>query len=1094
MQQPNDNNNQAFSYKSSSLSNIQTLREHRRERSKNININRNSVAPENIRYNTLSWVDREFNSCSNNLLFPTQLTPDNGISSEPKVVFSSTQPEDEKIIEINNINNTMNNKKKNRFKYMASPPKINRFSYGASFTNTGSDDPDSPDTSSTSPVKFFLGDKPPTYEGPQTSNQKNYGTFREPSKFNNNIPPKYESFNINQLKDPNHLFKDDQPVIPSTEYKIDINKEKQMYSPYQSDFSPISPASNTNASETHPLTQPYSNTKKPKGFVPFILFMRSWSFQILKFMPAVLLGVLLNLLDSLSYGIIIFPKHDAMPSTYVQSGISMFLVSTVVAQMVYCSGLSNFKGGNGSMMIEVMPFLHIICEIIIEKVGADRPKEVIATVMVAYALSTILTGVVFFLLGVFKLGNIMSFFPRHILIGCIGGIGLFLLQTGIEIITGYSFDLTFDYVKNIFTSPALPIWLFSMALALILTIVNSKINHPLLVPTFFITVPIIFYIVVFIGKFDLNRLREQGWLFNLVSDDGNGDVPFYTFWTYFDFKATQWSVLPYTFGTIFALAFFGILHVPINVPALSVSVNTDVDINKELKLHGFTNLFSGCIGSLQNYLVYSNSVLFIRSGGNSNIAGFLLGLATFSLLVIGTSFVKFVPTIIVGGLIFHLGFDLMKEALIDTFGIVSAIEYVTIILIVICMDIWGFTEGIIVGIIVACIFFIITLSRRKIIRSVHSGNELPSTVYRLKSQRTFLNKAGYAQIKVLRFQGFIFFGTFQQINDYVNNMIMKMDANISKFIIFDFKLVSGMDYSASEALIKIKSNLKKKKIYLVLCNLQPTSIDPLNRVGFLSLGEEEEEEDDEYFKYFINYDSAIEWCENMILETQYNAFAREYLLKTTEEGVTKIALTRENNSISLTPSHSFSSPPANVPGFTYSDESLNKYKSIVKANINEYEQPLRLLIQTLMSENNDVNMNVFVELCKFFKCSDFKESVVLWEKTTPIKENRLYIVESGQALLYSVYETSNLIIKEKVIGTLIPYSVIGDVEFFSRMSHNTKLVAQAGSKLWSIDYTNYNNLCAQHPDIALEFVQLILHCSSERMENMLKHDFIKSCY
>jgi len=191
-----------------------------------------------------------------------------------------------------------------------------------------------------------------------------------------------------------------------------------------------------------------------------------------------------------------------------------------------------------------------------------------------------------------------------------------------------------------------------------------------------------------------------------------------------------------------------------------------------------------------------------------------------------------------------------------------------------------------------------------------------------------------------------------------------------------------------------------------------------------------------------------------------------------------------------------------------------------------------------MSENNDVNMNVFVELCKFFKCSDFKESVVLWEKTTPIKENRLYIVESGQALLYSVYETSNLIIKEKVIGTLIPCkfltyiykkfmniqykkhfyiliysfififnflyfvfiiffkldSVIGDVEFFSRMSHNTKLVAQAGSKLWSIDYTNYNNLCAQHPDIALEFVQLILHCSSERMENMLKHDFIKSCY
>jgi len=634
-----------------------------------------------------------------------------------------------------------------------------------------------------------------------------------------------------------------------------------------------------------------------------------------------------------------------------------------------------------------------------------------------------------------------------------------------------------------------------MSLALGLSIVHTKIHHPLLVPTFFISLPAVFYLIVWIGGFNLDKLREQGWLFNLVSDDGNGDVPFYTFWTYFNFSATQWSVIPYTLSTIFALVFFGILHVPINVPALSVSVNTEIDINKELKIHGYTNFFSGLIGSLQNYLVYSNSVLFIRSGGDSNIAGFMLAIGTFALLVVGTSFIKYVPTIIVGGLIFHLGFDLMKEALIDTFGTVSPIEYVTIILIVICMDIWGFTEGIIVGIIVACIFFIITLSRRRIIRSVHSGNELPSTVYRLKSQRTFLNKAGNAQIKVLRFQGFIFFGTFQQINDYVNNMIMKMDANIKKFIIFDFKLVSGMDYSASEALIKIKSNLKKKKIYLVLCNLQPTSIDPLNRVGFLSLEEEEEEEeeDDEYFKYFINYDSAIEWCENMLLETQYDASTREYLLKTTEEGVTKIVLTRENTgSISLTPSHSFSSTP--MPGMSYSDESLNKYKSIVKANINEYEQPLRLLIQTLMSENNDVNMNVFVELCKFFKCSDFKESVVLWEKTTPAKDNRIYIVESGQALLYSVYETSTLIVKEKVIGTLIPYSVIGDVEFFSRMTHNTKLVAQAGSRIWSIDYTKYKNLCSQHPDIALEFVQLILHCSSERMENMLKHDFIKSCY
>jgi len=73
-------------------------------------------------------------------------------------------------------------------------------------------------------------------------------------------------------------------------------------------------------------------------------------------------------------------------------------------------------------------------------------------------------------------------------------------------------------------------------------------------------------------------------------------------------------------------------------------------------------------------------------------------------------------------------------------------------------------------------------------------------------------------------------------------------------------------------------------------------------------------------------------------------------------------------------------------------------------------------------------------------------------------------------------------------------SVIGEVEFFSKLQHRTKLVAQGGSKLWSINYSNYESLCNSHPDIALKFIQLILQCSSGRMENVLKHDLIKSLY
>ena len=60
---------------------------------------------------------------------------------------------------------------------------------------------------------------------------------------------------------------------------------------------------------------------------------------------------------------------------------------------------------------------------ITSSIGEDQPDAVIATTITSYALSSMLTGVIFYLLGHFRLGYIVGFIPRHILIGCIGGVG-----------------------------------------------------------------------------------------------------------------------------------------------------------------------------------------------------------------------------------------------------------------------------------------------------------------------------------------------------------------------------------------------------------------------------------------------------------------------------------------------------------------------------------------------------------------------------------------------------------------------------------------------------------------------------------------------
>jgi SulP family sulfate permease len=67
-------------------------------------------------------------------------------------------------------------------------------------------------------------------------------------------------------------------------------------------------------------------------------------------LPAVFLGLLLNLLDALSYGIILFPLGEEVFSSMGPDGVSMFYVSCIVSQLVYSSG-SVFRGGVGSEMV-----------------------------------------------------------------------------------------------------------------------------------------------------------------------------------------------------------------------------------------------------------------------------------------------------------------------------------------------------------------------------------------------------------------------------------------------------------------------------------------------------------------------------------------------------------------------------------------------------------------------------------------------------------------------------------------------------------------------------------------------------------------------
>lgn len=261
---------------------------------------------------------------------------------------------------------------------------------------------------------------------------------------------------------------------------------------------------------------------------------------------------------------------------------------------------------------------------ILARVGEDNAKSVLATTILSYSLSSVLTGAVFFIMGKCKLGSLIGFFPRHILIGCIGGVGWFLVATGLEVSARLDGDLTYNLatLERLVQYDTVLLWTIPLLLAIVLLVSKRWIKHPLMDATYFLSIIAIFYFfVAAIPDLKLPELRIKGWVF----DAPETGVPFYHFYTLYgnsnlvpifsrklillDFGVVDWEAIVATIPAMLALTFFAILHVPINVPALGLTTGEDnVDVDRELKAHGLSNAISGFCGSIQ---VFSHTTLIL---------------------------------------------------------------------------------------------------------------------------------------------------------------------------------------------------------------------------------------------------------------------------------------------------------------------------------------------------------------------------------------------------------------------------------------------------------------------------------------------------
>jgi SulP family sulfate permease len=521
-----------------------------------------------------------------------------------------------------------------------------------------------------------------------------------------------------------------------------------------------------------------------------------------------------------------------------------------------------------------------------------------------------------------------------------------------------------------------------------------------------------------------------------------------------------------------ALTFFGILHVPINVPALALNTGEDhANLDHELKLHGYSNFLSGMAGSIQNYLVYSNSLFFMRSGGNTRLAGLELAAFTFLVMLIGPSLIGFIPVMMVGVLIFDLGFELLLEAVWQPRKKLKLVEYFTVIAIVLVMGTYDFVVGIGVGILLAFMSLTFQTSRVSAIRASYSGDVVGSTVRRNPTQQHYLRQVG-RQVNIIKLSGYLFFGTIVGVEDRIRALIAdeEFSKRPIKFLILDLWLVTGIDYSAAEVFNTISRLLNGKGIELVI-----SGVDPEHGLGrnlrAVGLGEDGIE-----VKLLPELNSALEYCENELLKTLY---------VNQEDSASSRTASSANLDVPTGPSTSLpscdmlGSSPRRDHRREAARKSLGHVESKRSPRWQSFKEPLRLMLQ-IFRDVSDKNEDFWFRAVRYFRRAEYASGTVLFRRGE--RAEGFYLIESG--ILRAEYDLPQGGLFESIVAG----TTCGELPFFSETNRTATCVVEMECVVWLMDEENWARLQKEEPDVAQELLRISLKLTSERMNVMIGHN------
>jgi SulP family sulfate permease len=413
-------------------------------------------------------------------------------------------------------------------------------------------------------------------------------------------------------------------------------------------------------------------------------------------------------------------------------------------------------------------------------------------------ICTIMAGVMLILMGAFKLGSLLKYFPRPLIIGFTNGIAVLIALSEIKDFFGLQTETlpaeffhkiaalwhalpTFDPLTFVLASASAAfIWFYPKAWA-------ARFPSPIV-------------------ALALGTLLVA--LFNLpVETIGTrfGGIP--QGLPEFVMPSIALGDLRHLIMPAFTIALLGAIESILSAAVADGMIDDKHDPNQELMAQGIANIVTPFFGGIPATGAIARTATNVRSGATTPVSGMVHALTLLLIVLIAAPLAQYIPLASLAAILLIVSINMGEWEVFKRLKTYPRHDAVVLMVTFLFTVIFDLTVAVEVGLLLAAIFFIRNMTELSHVKLSEEHTAMPDD-----GEATRARKLAPPGVLIYRLYGALFFGVADKLESVLHQQHTEPEV-----LVLNMSEVISMDASALHVLEELHGKLAKRGKHLILC-------------------------------------------------------------------------------------------------------------------------------------------------------------------------------------------------------------------------------------------------------------------------------------